>query len=97
MFSFKLPINVLRCRATKLFVVHTPALDLSSAGKTEAEALHKFGEATQLFLSELQRMGTLDEVLEEHGWSKNRKQAFPWVPPELLHHKSIAVKIPAHA
>lgn len=94
MYKVKVPINVLRCRATKEFVVHSPALDLSSCGRTESRAIAMFGEAVHLFLSEIERMGTIDDVLAELGWSKVRNVPFGWVPPELLHQKSIPVKVP---
>ena len=94
MYQVRLPVNVLRCRATKEFVVHSPALDLSSCGKTEEQAIAMFGEAVQLFLSELERMGTMDDVLTELGWTRVRNRPFGWVPPELLHQKSIPVRVP---
>lgn len=97
MFKFKLPVNILRCRATKQFVVHTPALDLSTGAKTESQAIELFNEAVQLFLAELERMGTMNDVLTEFGWTKMRvsQRQFPWVPPELLHQKSVSVRLPA--
>jgi hypothetical protein len=97
MFKVSLPINVMRCRETKEFVVHTPALDVSSCGKTESQALRMFGEAVQLFLSELERMGTIDDVLTELGWTKVERPNIHWVPPELLHQKKYPVKVPACA
>lgn len=98
MFKVSVPINVLRCHGTKQFIVQSPALELSSCGGTESQAIKMFGDAVQLFLSEIERMGTMDEVLEELGWTKVYNQPFPWVPPELLHQKSIPIRVPiAHA
>ena len=97
MLKVSLPINVLRCRDTKQYIVHSPALDLSSSGKTESEAMRMFGEAVRLFLSELERMGTTADVLTELGWRKVQKPKSHWVPPELLHHKSVPIKLPVSA
>jgi hypothetical protein len=87
----------LRCHGTRQFIVQSPALDLASCGKTESQAIKMFGEAAQLLLSELQRMGTIDEVLEELGWTKVQKPNIHWVPPELLHQKRVPLRVPAHA
>lgn len=97
MFNFSVPINVLRCHGTRQFIVQSPALDISSCGKTESQAIKMFGEAAQLFLSELQRMGTIDDVLAEMGWTKVRKPQVHWVPPELLHQKRVPLRVPACA
>lgn len=97
MFKVSLAINVLRCPETKEFIVHSPALDLSSCGKTESQAIRMFNEAVGLFLSELERMGTLDDVLTELGWRKAKSPDSHWVPPELLHQKTVPVRIPALA
>ena len=97
MFNFSVPINVLRCQGTRQFIVQSPALDISSCGKTESQAIKMFGEAAQLLLSELQRIGTIDEVLEEMGWTKVRKPRVHWVPPELLHQKRVPLRVPAYA
>lgn len=49
-------------------VAYSPALNLSTFGKTEDQARKRFVEAAVIFLEELARMGTIDEVLEESGW-----------------------------
>lgn len=97
MFKLSVPVNVMRCRDTRQFIVHSPALDVSSCGKTEAQAVRMFGEAVQLFLSELERMGTIDDVLLELGWTRVDDPRFGWVPPELLHQKMIPVRVHANA
>jgi predicted RNase H-like HicB family nuclease len=40
-------------REGKRFVAYTPALDLSTSGKTQAEAKARFQEAAELFFEEL--------------------------------------------
>jgi predicted RNase H-like HicB family nuclease len=60
------------------FVAYTPALDLSTSGKTLAQAERRLVEAAEIFFEECHKMGTLDEVLRELGWRRSRDA---WVPP----------------
>ena len=52
------------------FVAYAPELDLSSCGKTIQEAKVHLTEAVTLFIEEAQRMGTLQDILEEAGYTK---------------------------
>ena len=51
----------------KSFVAFSPALDLSTCGKTYEEAKKNFQEALEIFFEECLRMGTLAQVLEQCG------------------------------
>ena len=56
----------------RLFVAHTPELDVSSCGGSKEKAGRNLKEAVRLFLEEAAKMGTLDQILEEAGllqWS----------------------------
>ena len=92
-----IPIDIFKDHQTGQFIVHSPVLDLSSCGKTSAQALKSFNEAVQLFLSELERMGTMDDVLPELGWQKVKRPGFGWIPPEIIRHKKVAIRMPAYA
>jgi predicted RNase H-like HicB family nuclease len=46
------------------FVAFSPALDLSTCGKTFQEARERFAEAADLFIEETVKMGTSEEVLQ---------------------------------
>ncbi len=61
-------------------IAYSPAFDLSTCGDTEEKARGKFAKAVAIFLSEITKMGTLDEVLEECGWSKV-PEGHGWCPP----------------
>jgi len=61
-------------------IAYSPAFDLSSCGDTEGKARKRFAEAIAIFLGEITRMGTLNEVLEECGWRKVPKE-HGWYPP----------------
>lgn len=62
----------------KVFIAYSPALDLSTHGKSIDEAKKNFAEALGLFLEELVEHDTLDLVLENMGWKKKQSQ---WQPP----------------
>ena len=48
------------------FVAHAIELDVSSCGGTKQEALKNLNEALRLFLEEAEKMGTLNQILEEY-------------------------------
>lgn len=74
-----------------------PELNVSSFGDTSEEAEAALYEAVTLFLEECERMGTLDEVLEEAGYSLERRQipvpVEKWIPPRPLKtlHRELAL------
>lgn len=73
-------IPVLFFKEGEKVIAYSPAFDLSSCGDTEEKARNRFIEAVAIFLGEIARMGTLNEVLEECGWSiVPEKHA--WYPP----------------
>ena len=64
----------------KSFVAYTPALDLSSAGKTLKQAQKNIAEAVEIFMEEICNRGVADEVLLSLGWKKVSKTK-QWMPP----------------
>lgn len=91
-FSCSLPVTIFR--EGKAFVAYTPALDLSTAGKTEAQARRMFAEAIEAFFEELIEMGTVESALKELGWTK-RHGAMQ--PPKVVDHGHMMVRAPAMA
>ena len=88
--NITLPLTFLK--EDKQFIAYSPALDLSACGKTLEEARRRFGEAALLFIEELHKRGTLEEVFADLGWHK-RDSAF--VPPLIIGQESYT--IPARA
>lgn len=84
-----LPVSILREK--NRYIAYTTALDLSTSGRTYQEAKRRFGEAVNIFFEELEKMGTLDEVLQNLGWRKMQKQ---WQPPVVVSHESEIVRVP---
>jgi predicted RNase H-like HicB family nuclease len=63
------------------FVAYAPELDLSSCGTTIEHAKAHLEEAVTAFIEEAERMGTLSEILEEAGFTK---EAAGWKAPEIV-------------
>jgi len=64
-------------REGDLFVGICPDLQISSFGETIEEARRSVREAVEAFIEECESMGTLDEVLEEAGFTQ---EAGRWLP-----------------
>lgn len=73
----------------KYFVAYTPALDLSTSGKTYKQAMKRFDEIVDIFFEELIKKGTAEEVLLGLGWEKIKKH---FVPPSLIAQESRQVE-----
>ena len=66
------------------YVAISPELSVSSFGDSPEEAKASLTEAISLFLEECERMGTLNEVMEEAGFNHLIKPVPQWVAPEPL-------------
>ena len=69
-----------------LYVALAPELNVSSFGETLEEAKRSIQEAVEAFVEECERMGTLEEVMEEAGFVKRDDRWLPRQPvaAELL-------------
>ena len=63
------------------YVAHNPELNVSSCGDTLDEAKSNLQDALMGFLKSAQKLGTLDEILEEAGYARKNKV---WVEPQLV-------------
>ena len=79
------------------FIAYCPILDLSSCGKTLPESKRRFENAVALFIEELEEMGTMDQVLRELGWHKQEHPRREWIPPKVVQHTQLDVRVPIHA
>jgi hypothetical protein len=74
-------IPVILFEEGRKFVAYSPAIDISTCGDSEEQARKRFIEAAAIFFEEITRMGTIDEVLSECGWTQMPgKQT--WLPPK---------------
>ena len=83
-----LPVTILK--ENKRFVAYTPALDVSTSGRTYKEVKKRFEEIVQIFIEELVKNGTLNQVLGELGW---REVQSKWQPPVVIAHETESVKV----
>lgn len=90
--SYALPVTIFREGA--YFIAYSPALDLSSAGKSTKEAKRMFAEAVDSFFEELSEAGTLNAVLKDLGWTGKRDAL---QPPKVVQHQMVNVRVPAMA
>ena len=78
----------------RMYVAHTPELDVSSCGPTRVKAVKNLKEAVRLFLEEAERMGTLDQILQEAGYLKRRDRL---EGPKFIAAERVSLPLPAHA
>jgi len=76
--EFKLPVSIIR--EGKKYIAYTPALDLSTFGKSYEEAKKRFLEIVSIFLEELIQNGSFEEALFDLGWERFRAK---WNPISL--------------
>jgi len=73
-------------------ICHCLPLDVSSCGKDLNEAKRNIKDAIEGFLEACERMGTLEEVLNESGFIKSGSD---WKSPAVLECASIDVPLSA--
>ena len=86
----KFPVSILR--EGEKYIAYTPALDLSTSGDSYEETKKRFGEIVDIFIEELIKKGTLEQVLFDLGWKKIQTK---WNPPIVISQDFQIVKIPA--
>jgi hypothetical protein len=75
----------------RTFVAQALELDLSSCGGSKEKALRNLKEAVRLFLEEADKMGTLEQILEEAGYGKRKQKV---VRPNLISVQRVALPLP---
>jgi predicted RNase H-like HicB family nuclease len=79
----------------RTYVAHALELDVSSCGSSKEKALKNLKEAVGLFLEEAEKMGTLDQILAEAGYSKSKRKISS---PKFLGVERVTLPLPlAHA
>lgn len=84
-----LPVTIFR--EGEYFVTYSPVLDLSTSAKSFKVAQKRFQEIVSIFFEEIAKKGTTDEVLQELGWKKIKKN---WTPPTVISNEPQVVEIP---
>lgn len=77
----------------KSYIASSPALDISTAGKSASDAKKNFEELVRLFFEETEKHGTTDDALLSLGWEKVKSKQ--WLPPVEVEHTTTKVAVPA--
>jgi predicted RNase H-like HicB family nuclease len=93
----KIVLNITFYREGKMFIAYSPALNLSTCGDSEEQARERFEEALKIFLEEVDKMGTLEDVLAECGWTKVAHPRKHWQPPIYVGQSQREVRLPCPA
>ena len=86
----QLPVSILK--EGKKFIAYSPALDLSTSGKTYNEAKKRFTEIVDIFFEEIDKKKVVEESLKDLGWTKAQAS---WQPPVIISQELEAVNVPA--
>ena len=90
----KTNIPVIYLKEGEAFICYSPAFDLAAHGDSFEDAERSFAKALKLFIEEVSKKGTWDDVLSECGWEKIRHE---WNPPRIIGQESKEVTIPVPA
>ena len=92
--SFKINIPVSILREDNRYIAYTPALDLSTSGKTYQEVQKRFTEIVAIFIKEIIKKGTVDEVLSSLGWKKVKSEnKINWISPVVISQNTQLIKV----
>jgi len=87
--DLRLSVSVLK--EGKRYIAYSPALDLSTSGKSPKDVKRKFEEITKVFFDELIVSGNMEEVLRNLGWRRIHKE---WNPPRVVENTSQKIRVP---
>ena len=95
--AYSVNLQVQFLKHGKQVIAYSPALDISTVGKSQGEARKRFSELTHLFLKEIIDAGTAEDVLSGLGWKRARRNKnISWQPPTVSS-ASIGVRVPIFA
>ena len=83
-------IPVIYLKEGKAFLCYSPAFDLVAHGDSFEDAERSFARTLKLFIEQVSRKGTWEEVLKEYGWEKVKKA---WSPPQIIGQGSKVVEL----
>lgn len=78
----QLNFDIIVFKENETYVAYCPELDVSSCGNSIEHAKEMLKTAVRLFLEEAEKMGTLEDILEESNYMKDASGK--WMPPKLV-------------
>ena len=87
----KANIPVIYLKEGEAFICYSPAFDLAAHGDSFEDAKRSFAQVLKLFIEQVSKKGTWDDVLSECGWEKIRHA---WNPPRIIGQENKEITIP---
>ncbi|MEK6672092.1 MAG: type II toxin-antitoxin system HicB family antitoxin [Nitrospirota bacterium] len=78
----QIDFDIIVFKENETYVAYCPELDISSCGNTVEHAKGMLKTAVRLFLEEAEKMGTMEDILEEAHYVKDA--CGRWMPPKLI-------------
>ena len=78
----QLNFDIIVFKENETYVAYCPELDISSCGNSIEHAKEMLKTAVRLFLEEAEKIGTLNDILEEANYIKD--SSGKWMPPKLV-------------
>jgi predicted RNase H-like HicB family nuclease len=75
----------------RMYVAHTPQLGVSSCGGTADKALRNLRQAVRLFLEEAEKLGTVQQILDEAGYLVRNQKA---EGPKFVSTQRVSLSVP---
>ena len=89
----KLLLNVIVKQEDKGYSVICPELNVASQGETFEEAIDNIIEAVELYIESAEELGTLEEVLEQLGLTKEDLKKKSLVPRVVTANVPIEISV----
>ncbi|MDO8523684.1 MAG: hypothetical protein Q7R74_00470 [bacterium] len=80
-----LPVQVIK--QGRLYIAYSHTLDISTTGKSEKQAVDRFGDLIHIFIKDMIKNGPPNQALVDLGWTKRAKR---WQPPLVKAVSSVA-------
>ena len=74
--------DIIIFKEDETYVAYCPELDVSNCGDSVEQAREMLKTAVRLFLEEAEKMGSLDDILEESRYKKDASGR--WISPTLV-------------
>ena len=74
--------DIIVFKEDKAYVAYCPELEVSSCGSSIEHAKEMLKTAVRLFVEEAEKMGTLEDILNEANYVKDTSGK--WIPPKLV-------------
>jgi len=90
----KTNIPVIYLKEGEAFLCYSPAFDLVAHGDSFEDVERSFARTLKLFMEQVTKKDTWEDVLREYGWEKVKHE---WNPPRIIGQESKSIEIPISA